>query len=228
MELRVTTGRRSRRAGHDQGYTPVPHPLGHELRGIGEGWHLVAFLAIFVVVFGGVTTIVFVVAMGDGGPPAWYFVVAGGLVVALLAWTLRRIVRVRRAWEPSRLILDEWPLLIGGSASAWFTRPRERDTSTPQPSTARLVLRESATYRVGTDTRVATEDVLDVPLTLTPRTFDGIDGFATTLTIPDEGPPTIQLDSNLVEWLVIVDLEAPGAPAVTSTFTVLVAPRRAA
>jgi hypothetical protein len=227
MELRVTTGRRSRRAGHDKGYTPSPHPLGHELRGVGEGWQGPVFLAVFVLAFGAAAVVSLVIALGEGATPAWYFAVAFGLVELLLMTMFAKMVRVRRSWEESRLILDTWPLLIGGSAKAWFARPREDTRSTPRPAAARLVLRETATYQVGTDTRTVTDDAQTFPLTLERGAVDGIDGFHTTITIPPDGPPTIQLDSNLVEWIMEVEFDEDAGPGTGSRFTVLVAPRRA-
>lgn len=227
MELRVVSGRTSRRAGHDAGYSPTPHPLGHRLPGLGESWHGIAFLAMFVVVFGITGVVLLVIATVNDAFPLLIVVAVLTPIIVLLTVMFSKLVRVRRAWQPSRLILSDWPLLLGGTTRAWFARPPSGAGATPPPASARLVLRESATYDVGTSTRTATHDVRTIPLGFTPAEVDGTGGFWLELRIPADGAPTIQLGSNLVEWIVEVDLESTGRPSTTSRFTVLVAPRLA-
>ncbi len=228
MEMRVTLGSKTRRVGHDDGYTPVPHPFGYELSGLGETWQGPLFLGVFGTVWL-VGTGFALLAVRREGVGAFVFVAVAAVVILLLIFLATgKTVSARLKWESSRLILEEWPLAIGSSTVVWFGRPLAKSTTTPRPRDARLILRESATYRVGTDTRTATSDLLKVPLSLTDRSMDGISGYETELVIPPDGPPTIQLDSNLVEWIVEFELDAPRAPATTSRFTVLVSPEIAA
>ena len=110
MEMRITRGRKTRRAGHDDGYSPVPHPFGYKLSGIGEAWQGPLFLGMFGTVWL-VGTGFALLAVRREGVGAFVFVGVVAVVILLLIFLATgKMVSTRLKWESSRLILEEWPL----------------------------------------------------------------------------------------------------------------------
>ena len=223
MPIRVTRGGKTRRLGHDDAYTPTPVADGFQLStGVGR-FAGAKFLALFVVLWTGFSSLFVFIGLGVGEPVMAAF---GGLFVLVglaVAVGLVRSIRVGKAWEAAIAVLDRWPVRMGEAARGWFHQTATADRSMADRVTATLVLRESATYRVGTDTRTATEDVARVPLVLEPEERDGRVGFGFTIAIPGEGPPTIDLPRNLVEWLIEFDVSETGSPDTSALFPVRVA-----
>lgn len=218
-------GRRTRRAGHDVGYSPMHTGRGYELASPNETGANIGFTLLFAVIWTAAIVGMTVVALVVQETLLWVFVAVFWLSEFLVIAMVGKVVAVRRAWSASRLIIDTWPLELGSTASAWFARPLAKTSETPLPASARLILRESATYRVGTDTRTATEDVWSTDLALNPETIEGVAGYRFGFTVDKGAPPTIQLDANLLEWILEFDLSGHDAPETCSLFTILVAPR---
>lgn len=223
MEMRVTRRGRTRRVGHEAAYTPIVVSDGYELRtGVGR-FAGAKFLALFAVVWIAFSSVFVVVGLVAGEIVMAAF---GGLFVLVglgITTAFVKSVRVARAWGDPLVVIDRWPVRLGEEATAWFHRTAHRDGSMADTVAARLVLRESATYRVGTDTRTATEDVVTVPLATEWRERNGTSGVHFTFRIPDEGPPTIELPRNVVEWLLVFDTTEAGAPATSALFPIRVA-----
>ncbi len=123
MEMRITRGRKSRRVGHDDGYTPVAHPLGFEVGGVGEAWQGPLFLGMFGAFWVVGTVFALIVVRPEGSGAFLIVALVSGVTWLLLFWVVGRVLAVRWKWESSRLILEQWPLAIGDSTVVWFGRP---------------------------------------------------------------------------------------------------------
>lgn len=222
--MRVITGRTSRRSGHNHAYTPTQTVDGYTLQSSNDG-------PVGLVVFGVFSVVWLVVTVGLGAigwaTGEWIpkvMAVFFGLFLLPLLLGLKSSWSVLQGWNEGTLHLAEWPMMIGGTQTAWFSRTSKRTGDLPSLVTGQLILRESATYQVGTDTRTATEDVTTIDLELIPAERSGVAGFEFELTIPGDGPSTIELGRNLVEWLVEFTVDDPDAPETTSLFLIRVLP----
>lgn len=195
---------------------------GYKLSSGVRRWTPVWLIGGFALVWTAATIVVLLLGISQGSAFLIVFATAFAVADAILLSSLWKIWRQTAAWDQGYVILDRWPLHLGETATGWFHRTALADNSMADRVNARLVLRESATYRVGTDTRTATEDVMSVPLATQFDTRDGLEGSAFTFTIPRAGPSTIELRWNLVEWLLVFDVSEDGAPDAQSTFPVRV------
>lgn len=166
-----------------------------------------------------------VVSLGD--PPVWLMVLLGALVVGALlgAWWK---VRVWAGWSNPQLHLPSSdPLRLGDVVVVRFRRvARGRADPEGLAITARLKVEERTSYREGTDTRTATEVVLDRPVDVAMHDVVGREVEADLrLEVPlYEAPPSMDLGNNEVIWELEVDMAAPHAPDDLSTFVIQVGP----
>ncbi len=210
--------------GHDASYEPQRVADGWELTTGVKRWTPVLLTGAFAVVWTIVTLVLVAIGLRQGGFVLLAFAAAFAVADILVWVAFVKAYRVGKEWGDAVLVLSKWPVRLGETTHGWFHRTALGDNSMADHVTARLILRESATYRVGTDTKTATEDVATVPLEVIPQEREGRPGVAFEFTIPGEGPPTIELQWNLVEWLMIFNLSEAGAPDVVSTLPVRVAP----
>jgi hypothetical protein len=146
------------------------------------------------------------------------------VAAALLSPSLIRALR----WHPAELVLPDQPVVLGGEVSAIYRRRprRQRDLPTGAIET-RLLCQERATYRVGTDTRTVTTDVVSETTTSTgagaPRGFEA----PVRVEVPtSSGAPTMSLPNNKIVWTISIRVSAgDGAlPTDTATFPLEVSP----
>ncbi len=120
-------------------------------------------------------------------------------------------LRITRQWEPGELISPIWPVPLGTPVDVRFRRLARRADPTGVDLTGRLVLRESVTFRQGTDTRTVTEDVAVFPLDVTMQ-LSNAPGVAAafTVTVPADAPPSFELEHNRLQWWVELEPVADG------------------
>ncbi|MBT8207183.1 MAG: hypothetical protein KJO18_02820, partial [Acidimicrobiia bacterium] len=211
--------------GHDKGYTPTETACAFELAAPEETPSATIEFAAFALIWSAVTIGLGVFAFLQDQPILWVFCGVFALFDLVIVGAVYKRIAIAAKWQDSKLVLNDWPLQMGATSRGWFVRPLDDETVTPQPLAGRLVVRETAVYQVGTDTRTAEEDLQTTALVMEPEERNGIVGYRFDLVV--DGPPTIQLDNNLVEWIVEIDVDHPNAPAAESIFTILVEPRLA-
>jgi hypothetical protein len=202
-------------------YAVTPVEDGYQLTG-GNTTTQAVLLGCLVVFWLVVSWVFVIIGVTTGG---WPFALFGLLFVAVgifMLVPLLRMIRVANAWGPATIVIDRWPLRIGESARCWFAQTSRGGAAPAEAVTASLTLRESATYRSGTDTRTATEDVVSIPLSVGPQDRNGRPGFSLSFEIPEDGPPTIELPRNRVEWLLLITASRANAPQADSLFGVRV------
>lgn len=147
-----------------------------------------------------------------------------GLVVliglGLIVLTVKRIMVARKLAPPS-LTLSQWPVRLGGRCKVRFER-RTKDGTKFTSVEGALVLVESATYRVGTDTRTVTKDVWSTPLVPRPAQGDAVRA-EWDLEPPVDGPPSFEAPRNRLRWEVRM-ISAYEGGQDDSSFEVLVLP----
>ncbi len=190
-----------------------------------EGWVLADKMDTRLAVLGiGAFSLLFI-GVGLGiviGAGSWFglFFAGFGLIFGL---ALTRQARVVTRWQPGRLAFAQWPLELGGSYTARFSRTARRgQIGMLQNIEARLELAEVVQYTVGTDTETDKEVVLTVPLEVTGGAYgDRIEG-SIDIEIPADGPPSVDLNHNKIEWWVIVDMDLSDAIDDDSRFKLAV------
>lgn len=194
-----------------------------------EGWSIsdrmdttmaVAGIGFVGLLFGGVGVAIIV------GGGSWFGLVFAGFGLLIILAMIRQ-ARIVSRWRPGRLIFSEWPLEIGGSHQARYVREsRGGPIGTLNRIEARLELAEVVRYTVGTDTETDKEVVMTVPL----ESAGGVHGDRIEATldveIPGDGPPSLDLNNNRVEWWVILELDLSDAIDDDSRFKIQVATER--
>lgn len=172
----------------------------------------VAAVVLFGLLFAGVGLAVALAAETAFG---WLFVAAGVFVMILPA----RQARIVSGWHPGRLAFSIWPLDLGGRHPARFVRQRRRGTvGSMVRLEARLELAEVVRYTVGTDTETDKEIVLTQPLEITGGAYGDRIEATLEVAIPSDGPASLDLDHNRIEWWVIVEFEETNGTADDSRF----------
>lgn len=179
-----------------------------------EGWALSdrmdtgkALVAIgaFGLLFGGVGVAI-IVAAGS-----WFGLLFAGFGLFMMI-ALTRQARVVSRWRPGRLIFSEWPLELGGRYQARYVREARRGPiGSMNRLDGRLELAEVVRYTVGTDTETDKEIVLTTPLEVTGGAYGDRIEATVEVEIPGDGPPSLDLDNNRVEWWVVLDLDMTDA-----------------
>lgn len=145
-----------------------------------------------------------------------------GLVVGYSA--IHKIRLVSKLHNPT-LVVEHWPLRLGQKTRLRFERKGKNGTAIERVG-AKLVLREVARYRVGTDTRTVTEDVFEKNLGVEPGT-----GVLTkcefVLELPRDQAASFHSSHNRLEWHVELTMIYPGGKD-DSSFELLVLPELAA
>ncbi len=175
-----------------------------------EGWVLsdrmdtrkaVAGIIGFGALFGGIGVAIVI------GAGSWIGLVFAGFGL-LLVGGMTRQARIVSRWHPGKLSFSEWPLWPGGSFQARYVREARRGpVGALQRIDARLELAEVVRYTVGTDTETDKEIVMTLPLEITGDAMGERIEATIDVEIPNDGPPSLDLDNNRVEWWVIVDLD---------------------
>lgn len=140
----------------------------------------------------------------------------GAVGLLLLAAGLKERRKFTRL-DPGLLDVAAPLFILSSSTPCRFRRTVKHGSATPTDLRARLVLREWVRYTVGTDTRTATQDVLEVPVPITPVPDPfGVTGDL-TIHLPAY-PPSFEAADNRVQWLLLVDLVLDDGFAEDSVF----------
>jgi D-lyxose ketol-isomerase len=120
------------------------------------------------------------------------------------------------------------PLRVGESFDVSFQQ-RAKAPVHVQQVTAKLICREFATYRRGTDTTTVNHDVYEqkamIAEEVAASSIQPIEGTA-SLTIPADGMHSFQASRNRIVWLLELKTVVDDWPDYTETFEVHVAPER--
>jgi hypothetical protein len=138
-----------------------------------------------------------------------------------------------------------WPLIIGtklapaeahvssttlrpGEEFSFSYRQKVRRPVDVQRATYSLVLRESATYRQGTDTTTVTHEELAFQWDGLARSYEAGEEIGTDqkLRIPESAMHTFEAARNKLQWFVKVDLDSVGWADVKEAYEVRVLPER--
>lgn len=138
---------------------------------------------------------------------------------------IRGILLVSRLL-PGEIVLPQFPLRLGETCQVRYRRQlRSGRTHQPGQVSATLICYEWVRYRVGTDTKTATQTVWEQP-------FPASEVYAGTskiehdysLQISTQTPPSFTATNNEIRWELRVLLDLPGVAKDTSTFRLTIAP----
>ncbi len=135
--------------------------------------------------------------------------VSGALITILAVGFILYYVQDHRAWHPSELYFDKWPVALG--ATVQVTVVRASKTSLPERDAVsvpgELICTEEVTYRQGTDTRTDRRQVYGGPIQVTGAVHSNAFVGQVGLKIPvDFGGPSLDLRNNKIYWELEIDL----------------------
>ncbi len=189
-------------------------PEGFVLRDLGDtpgaALAMMGFAGVFMVIplLVGVVFLFVSISQGSGFSGVIAFIVIG--VFLLVGAAIFRAgfgkYQTTRQWEPGELTAPVWPVPLGRPVELRFRRLARSADPSGVTLVGRLVLRESVTFRQGTDTRTVTEDVALYPLDVTMQ-LSNTPGLAAdlTVTVPRDAPPSFELPHNRLQWWVELD-----------------------
>jgi len=147
------------------------------------------------------------------------------LIGLLVAYSAIHKIRLVRKLDNPTLVVEHWPLRLGQKTRLRFERKGKNGTAIERVG-AKIVLREVARYRVGTDTRTVTEDVFEKSLGVAQGT-----GVLTkcdfVLEMPRDQAASFHSSHNRLESHVELTMIYPGGKD-DSSFELLVLPELAA
>ena len=188
-------------------------------------------LLVFGVIFSSISVLILLVSLFVGAP--WYFLlfdvpflVAGFGMLGTGAWGL--IVRpmlVGVAFGPPSAAISSYQLRLGERVTVKYEQSARRSLELRRVL-IQLVLRESATYRRGTDSHTVVHDtVIDQHEGPGRQLARGdVLAEACTLQVPVDSMHTLELARNKLIWLVRIQVEVPGTPDVTEEIVITVVP----
>lgn len=183
-------------------------------------------LIIFGVIFAGFACFWMAIAGLVAGDPIMLlfglpFLLIGG---GILAYGLRSRVAAMRIGQPE-LTISNTTLRVGDPFTVMHQQTF-RSSGNLTGIQVRLLLRESATYRRGTDTVTVTHDHEVQKLDLPPMTFSSGQLFAQNyqLQIPARAMHTFEANRNKLRWYVKVHIGLAGWPDFDEEYEVKVLP----
>ncbi|MEM1062125.1 MAG: hypothetical protein AAF532_10205 [Planctomycetota bacterium] len=154
---------------------------------------------------------------------AGVFFVVFGLVAFGLAASFVKAVRIESVFKRGELLLSGWPVAPGQTVTARFHQQLKGGVQL-NGIQGRLLIRETARYRVGTSTHTATEET---PVdTFDEVAADGADGVLRAdyeLKIPSDAACSFKAPDNELAWILEVIVDAEGFPDAKSAFPIRVA-----
>jgi hypothetical protein len=193
---------------------------------IGAGC-LLAFGSIWTLI----ATAVFLMTRWSGAP--WYFtlftsmfVLVGLGMVGASIWAL--IVKpalVGRHFGPPLASVQPNVAEVGSSIQVRFERPVRANVEVRRFA-MQLVLRESATYRRGTNNYTVTHDAVIDAYEVPARTYVAGETLAEerTFQIPRDGMHSLDAPHNKLAWFARILIDTPNAPDVADDMAFVVAP----
>jgi hypothetical protein len=128
---------------------------------------------------------------------------------------------------PPEVRLNPPSVRVNESFDFQYRVPLRRDV-TVEAAAFQFLLRESATYRQGTDTTTVTHDRWTLSWQVAPGRYSAgqaLDG-SRRLTVPREAMHTFVGKNNRLQWFVKVELRLAGWPPITEFYEVPVRPER--
>jgi hypothetical protein len=194
----------------------------------------VVALGIVAVAWNGITWgIITAFALGDDSDkPIIAFVILGvfALVGLLIIVFVVKTVLARAKLHPGTATASVHPICLGEALTIHFAQQPKSTIDVTRVS-MKLLCRESATYRQGTNTYTKTHDVhtdeRDVVGPQAGDSFSVLEG-AETFQIPPEGMHSFEASHNQVTWLIETKTELAGWPDYAQYFELEIAPLRIA
>lgn len=132
--------------------------------------------------------------------------------VVFFVYALRKVL-VASAFGSAELYVDTIPLSLGQAVNIRYRRPIRGNYVVTSVS-GTLICQEWVRYRVGTDTRTATNQLCSLELPSPERVVSPIGGIdvAWTITIPRNMPPSFEATDNAVKWLLRITAQVEKFP----------------
>lgn len=148
--------------------------------------------------------------------------------IGLLVMALRPAA-ARLAVAPSQISLTKRAVRVGESFGLTFVQTFKRATDVQQAE-IKLVLRETARYRRGTDTYTVKHEHLIDNIQLPPRRYEAGETLTDshTFTVPSGGMHTFEATNNRLDWLLVVKLVMAGWPDFAEDYALTVIPEKVA
>lgn len=213
---------------------PVPETKARDIGGVhavrsedaNQKWGSFVGLLVCVVLAGVAFAVFFNVIEGPEGFFA-YLIGFGGLIcVAIGIAALKAFVkalRIEAVFKRAELLLADWPVAPGETVTARFHQ-QLKDSVALNAIHGRLYIRETACYRVGTDTHTATEETpVDAFDAVAADGSDGILRADYELKIPVDAACSFKSQNNELAWILEVVVDAEGFPDAKSAFPIRVA-----
>lgn len=194
----------------------------------------VAGKAIFAVVWNGIIwAIIIVVTLGDHDDESiiiYTVLGAFALVGLMIIFGVLKVMLARAKLHPGTATASIQPVCLGEDLTIEFSQ-QPKSTVDVTCVSMRLLCRESATYRQGTNTYTKTHDIhTDERDVLGPQagdSFSTLEG-AESFSISPEGMHSFEASHNQVTWMIETKTELAGWPDYTQYFELEIAPLRIA
>ena len=189
-------------------------------------------LLFFAVVWNGITYVVGGVMLYSGDAP-WFAKLIIGLFAAVgLAVMIAAIKKLmaEAKLHPPEITVSVQPLHLGEEFTGQFSQAAKSQATINNVST-KLICRESATYRSGTDTTTVTHDVHSEEFTLADiQNADALTGLKGNFQfrIPEDAMHTFTGNKNTIQWMLETHTDVAGWPDYTCSLLLNVALQRIA
>jgi hypothetical protein len=189
-------------------------------------------LLFFAVVWNGITYVVGGVMLYSGDVP-WFGLAFMGLFAAVGLLVMIAAVKKLMAeakLHPPEVTVSAQPLHLGEEFSGQFNQVAKSQATINNVS-IKLVCRESATYRRGTDTTTVTHDVFSEEFTLSDlQDADALTGLKGDFhfRIPEDAMHSFTGNRNTIQWILETHTDVAGWPDYTCSLLLQVAPQRIA
>lgn len=161
---------------------------------------------------------------------AWLIITLFPLVgLVLLIAAVRRLMAEAKLHPPQVTVAIQ-PLYLGEELTGRFDQTA-KSHAIINNVTVKLICRESAIYRSGTDTRTVTHDVLSEEFTLPGvQNADAQTGLhgEFRFRIPEEAMHSFSAHRNKIQWLLETHTDVAGWPDYKATLALEIAPQRVA
>jgi|HigsolmetaAR201D_1030396.scaffolds.fasta_scaffold04321_2 hypothetical protein len=148
----------------------------------------------------------------------------GCLALAFFVFALRRML-VASAFGPAELFVDNIPLSLGQTVNIRYRCPIHGNFNVTSVSGS-LICQEWVRYKVGTDTRIATEQLCSLDLPSPERFISPLGGIdvAWTITIPPNMPPSFEVTNNAIKWVLRISVQVEKYPDPNIEMTLPIQP----
>jgi hypothetical protein len=148
----------------------------------------------------------------------------GSLALAFFIFAVRRLL-VAGAFGPAELFVDNIPLTLGQTVNIRYRCPIRGNFNVTSVSGS-LICQEWVRYRVGTDTRIATQQLCSLDLPSPERILSPLGGIdvAWTISLPRNMPPSFEAANNAIKWVLRISVQVEKYPDPNIEITLPIQP----